>query len=276
MVTHNLNSNIDYVLRLDNIERIITYDYIENSNQILIYLPKQIFPSDNQELTEFLNNHFLSLTIYSIDNKVYPNNVFTSKEFKNIKYNGSDIRLIHNFHTNSIDSIIRLSITNEFGKVEKSKGFFNNLLMDKISLTYDFPDHTAMFNQNFDNIYDSTLNKYLNSNNDIIIYTSQYSQLIYITANDTENIKWNTINITDKYGNVNEYKTCLITHTLPGIVNFNLREITTNMLFRGYTDFLLNNNQIYLIFTEKYDINATYVLNLYTIHINDNIDVIIN
>lgn len=67
---------------------------------------------------------------------------------------------------------------------------------------------------------------------DIIVYTNQYIQNIYLTpGKNTNNISWENIEITDKYGKNHTYLKCIIKYNLPGIINFNMREFSTNMLF---------------------------------------------
>ena len=147
------------------------------------------------------------------------------------------------------------------------------------NLNYDLP----LNNKTLNNVYTYTKNKYVNSIDEIIVYTSEYNQTFYLTVcNDTENIKWSEIEYIDKYGNIKIYKTVNINYDLPGIVNFNLRELSSNALFNGYIDYILydadkNIKSIQLIFTsDKYDLSSTYVLNIYTIHIGSDTSVNIN
>lgn len=45
----------------------------------------------------------------------------------------------------------------------------------------------------------------------------------------------------------------------------------------GYIDYILDNKTIQLIFTsDKYDLSSTYILSLYTIHLDIDTDVNIN
>jgi hypothetical protein len=222
-----------------------------------------------------------------------------------IEYTGKDIIIAHNFNTNNIDSIIRVTLNIDGTTIDNLKTVFNNLILNRTQVMYDLPDYQSLYdeellniyrkenyeinNLNYDlplnnktlnNVYTSTKNKYINLIDEIIVYTSEYNQTFYLTFfNDTENIKWSEIEYTDKYGNIKIYKTVNINYDLPGIVNFNLRELSSNTLFNGYMDYILydadkNIKSIQLIFTsDKYDLSSTYVLSLYTIHIGSDTSV---
>lgn len=298
IIKHNLNSKIDYVLRYND-SRIITCDCIIDENTLEIFIPEQILKN-----TDFNSeNDIFDLIIYSIDDQVYPENSFKCITVNNIEYTGKDVIITHNFNTNNIDSIIRVTLNIDGTIIDNLKAIYNNLILNRKQIMYDLPDYQSLYdeellniyhkenyeinNLNYDlplnNVYTYTKNKYVNSIDEITIYTSEYNQAFYLTFfNNTENIKWSELEYTDKYGNIKIYKTVNIKYDLPGIVNFNLRELTSNALFNGYIDYILydadkNIKSIQLIFTsDKYDLSSTYVLNLYTIHIGSDTNVNIN
>lgn len=96
-VNHNLNGIVDYVLRLNDKDRIITVDSIENENTLLIKIPDQL------ELTD---SDFLSLIIYKIsknDNENF-SNIFKSRK---LNLNNNVFEFTNPFDSNIIDIVIR-------------------------------------------------------------------------------------------------------------------------------------------------------------------------
>lgn len=92
-----MNGIVDYVLRLNDKDRIITVDSIENENTLLIKIPDQL------ELTD---SDFLSLIIYKIsknDNENF-SNIFKSRK---LNLNNNVFEFTNPFDSNIIDIVIR-------------------------------------------------------------------------------------------------------------------------------------------------------------------------
>jgi hypothetical protein len=175
-----------------------------------------------EQVTSIFNNEtdVLDLIIYSIDDVAYPDNIFKCLTVNDIEYTNKDIVIEHNFNTNNINSLIKVTITIENNQAERIKAIFNSVILDRKKIIYDLPDYQALYNEklyelyfynpnmnlNYDlpltnqtlqKVYNQDTNKYVESVDEITVYASEYNQTIYITCNDTENVKWSDINITD-------------------------------------------------------------------------------
>lgn len=226
-----MNSIVDYSLRVNDL-RVITTDYPIDNNILRIFLPQQLLNK----------NYTLSLIIYSIDNKQYIDNAFSFAQTTNEIQSDSDIEFAHNLNTINLDTIVRLKKDNI-----QLKCLYNNVLLNRKEIIYDLPDYSSMFYDTNDKINTNDINLtdiYLNSKQskftgytaDVIVYTNQYIQNIYLTpGKNTGNISWENEIITDKYGKEHTYLKCVISYDLDGIINgiinFNLREFSTNTLF---------------------------------------------
>lgn len=98
---------------------------------------------------------------------------------------------------------------------------------------YDTNDKINTNDINLTDIYrNSKQSKFTTYITDIIVYTNQYIQNIYLTpGKNTNNVLWEKEIITDKYGKEHKYLKCTISYDLDGIINFNMREFPTNTLF---------------------------------------------
>lgn len=96
-INHNLNGIVDYVLRLNDKDRIIAADIIENENTLLIKIPNQL---------QLAETDFLSLIVYKIsknDNENF-SNIFKSRK---LNLNNNEFVFTNPFDSNIIDIIIR-------------------------------------------------------------------------------------------------------------------------------------------------------------------------
>jgi hypothetical protein len=201
--------------------RIICCDYIIDDNTLEIFIPEQISRNFNND------NDILDLIVYSIDDQVYTNNSFKCKSIENIKYTNKDVIINHEFNTNNIDSIIRVTLNNDdnnLNDLTHLKAIFNNVILNRKQVVYDLPDYQTLYheallkmyenneiyfnstydlplnNETLNQIYNYPTNKYIDAIDEIIIYTSEYNQTIYLTFfNDSENVKWTEVEHIDAY-----------------------------------------------------------------------------
>ena len=227
IVNHNLSGIINYVLRFKNLNRILTTDIILNDNQIKIYLPEQI---------SLAQDEYFELILYRID--TYP---FNCKTFlKNEIY--VDEQNAHSINSPEytqifFDSIIRINSGN--------RALFNYSLNNDL-ITYNLPNNEL----------------YKNLLNEITLYTNENNMCISITDQDSDNVQWITLE---------NNPAVIITHNLNGYVDVKLKKSNNNDisyidLMVNYSDYILNENQVLIIFPNTENNITNLDVNIFKIH----------
>jgi len=236
IVNHNLSGIINYVLRFKNLNRILTSDIILNNNQIKIYLPEQIV---------LTNDEYFELILYRIDEYPFNCKVFSKNE---ITIDDQNVNSINSPEYSQIffDSIIRTNGGN--------RALFNYSI-DNTTINYNLPNNEV----------------YMNLINEITLYTNENNLCISITDQDSDNIQWIMLE---------NNPAVIITHNLNSYVDVKLRKsknddnISNIDLIVNYSDYILNENQILIVFPNTENNITNLDVNIFKIHtINEDITV---
>lgn len=132
----------------------------------------------------------------------------------------------HNLDSLSIDSILRNS--------NNERVLYTSELLNENSIKYITPNNNV------------------NLINTICVYTNKLSKTFFINEND---INWEIIN---------NQQAIKINHNLNAEVNIILRDNDNKLMFK-YSDYILNENQILIIFPNDSDIVKSFTVDIYPI-----------
>lgn len=214
---------------VDYVLRFRNLNRIITSCEIINNNQLKIFVPEQIDLQQ---TDYYQLVIYKIDNIPDKTNIFTYKNIEDISYQEDNSIIINN----SLNSIIVDSIL----KNDNKTVLFQNQLFQNNLIKYILPNES----------------QYINLINNIIIYTNKISKSITVTEEETDQVHW-TI--------VENNQSVIITHNLKGDVNIILRNLLDATMFK-YSDYIINENQIQIIFPEDANVIKNFNIDLYLIY----------
>lgn len=218
-----------------NFDGIVDY-VLRYKNLERIIVRDDIIDNDNLKIyfppqLTITDDEYYELIIYKISEIPNKTNVFSYKIYNKSDFKWIDNNCIISNNLNSIviDSILRSSLKNRI--------LFHSIITSPNEIKYIFPE-------NYSSILDY-----------ICVYKSKLSQTFLITENNTENVFWTTVD-----GNLS----VIIKHDLNSIVNIVLRNLEKSMF--KYSDYIIDENTIQLIFPETTNKITRFFIDLYSIY----------
>lgn len=160
IIHHNFDGIVDYVLRYQNLQRIIIRDEIIDTNNLLLYFPPQL---------QLFDDDYYELIIYKISEIPNKQNVFSYKMYNasEFKWDNSNCIIQNDLNSLAFDSILRSINTNRV--------LFHSVIKTPTDITYVLPE-------NYNNILTN-----------ICIYKSKLCKSLIVTEENTENVYWTIV-----------------------------------------------------------------------------------